>query len=352
MLPPVSINTDTSAHISHHNYQAAPLTTERVIQNSCLKQGEQCNSRFMGHLSWVEHEHVASLNGRIDFINKVTSYIADIIPLRDTPITLISLGSGGLLTESFIDEQLKNSGYKDLNWRVIDPDYQNSGYEQCRKEFKQRVNNNVRAFTTEQAYLNKSLGHYGLAENDKNNGATVILSIDPPTTLAEVSYDSDCMVLRGTSVEDASKANGIYLFVVSANYKEMLNQVPHALSEGSPPIAVNCALKCLINKQGNYEINVSPSETGRFINNGTKPYLDYLSKISNLAKNKIELSHVGKAFDKYIEKLNNRDRIGMKFFVSDYDISIVKLHDYFIDSNNKTLFASFDKNETSFKMNE
>ncbi|HHX8750048.1 TPA: hypothetical protein ACVPFL_002215 [Morganella morganii] len=352
MLPPVSINTDTSAHISHHNYQAAPLTPERVTRNSCLTQKDQCSSRSMGHLSWVEYEHVASLHDRIDFINKVTSYIADTIPLQDTPITLISLGSGGLLTESFIDEQLKNSGYKDLNWRVIDPNYQNNGYAQCRKEFKQRVNNNIRAFTTEQAYLNKSLGHYGLAENDKNHGATVILSIFPPTALAEISYDPDCMVLKGRSVEDVSKANGIYLFVVPPDYKEMLDKVPHVLSEEDQLIVLDCALKCSINKQGNYEINVSPSENGRFINNGTKPYLDSLSKMSNLTQKKIELSHVDKAFDKYIEELNNSDRIGMKFFVSDYDISIVKLHDYFIDSNNKTLFASFDKNETSFKMNE
>lgn len=352
MLPPVSINTDTSAHISHHNYQAAPLTTERVIQNSCLTQKDQCSSRSMGHLSWGEYEHLASLHDRIDFINKVTSYITDKIPLRDTPITLISLGSGGLLTESFIDEQLKNSGYKDLNWRVIDPDYQNNGYAQCRNEFKQRVNNNVMAFTTEQAYLNESPGHYGLAENDKNHGATVILSIFPPTVLPEISCDPDSMVLKGRSVEDVSEANGIYLFVVPPNYKEMLDQIPLVLSEGSQLIVLNCALKCLINKQGNYEINVSPSETGRFINNGTKPYLDSLSKTSNPTQKKIELSHIGNAFDKYIEKLNNRDQLGMKFFISDYDVSIAKLQDYFIESNNKTLFASFDKNETSLKMNE
>lgn len=80
---------------------------------------------------------------------------------------MISLGSGGLLTEYFINKSLKNSGYKDLNWRIIDPDYQNNGYEQCRKEFKDRVNGKVMAFTTEQTYLNKSLGHSGLADNDK-----------------------------------------------------------------------------------------------------------------------------------------------------------------------------------------
>lgn len=357
MIPSISTSTGTSVHISHQHYQASPLTTDRVIQNSYLKQNDPCNSRFIGHLSWVENEHVASLNGRIDFINKMTSSIVETIPLRDTPITFISLGSGGLLTEFFINEQLKNSGYKDLNWRVIDPNYQNNGYEQCRKEFKERVgNNNVMAFTTEQTYLKKSLGHSGLAQNDKNRGATVVLSIDPPTALSgsssEVSYNPDCMILKGRPVEDVSKANGIYLLVTKTNYKDMLHQIPHALSEGRQLVALDCGLKCSINNQGNCEVNFSPSETGSFINNGTKPYLDSLSKIANQVQKKIELSNVDKSFDKYIEKLNGSGQSGIKFFVSDYDTSIVKLHDYFIDTNKKTLFASFDKNEISFERKE
>lgn len=115
------------------------------------------------------------------------------MPLRDKPITLISLGSGGLLTESFINEKIKNSGYKDISWRIIEPDYQNNGYKLCREEVKKRVNDNIVAFTTEQKYLNKSLGHSVLAENDKNRGTVVVLAIDPPAILsaesAKVSHD-------------------------------------------------------------------------------------------------------------------------------------------------------------------
>lgn len=80
--------------------------------------------------------------------------------------------------------------------------------------------------------------------------------------------------------------------------------------------------------------------------------MDSLRKISDLAQKKIELSNVDKVFDKYIEKLNNSGQSGIKFFVSDYDTSIIKLHDYFIDSNNKILFASFDKNEISIERKE
>lgn len=64
----------------------------------------------------------------------------------------------------------------------------------------------------------------------------------------------------------------------------MLNQVPHALSEGGQVVALDCALKFSINKKGNYEVSFSPSETGSFMNNGTKPYLDSLSKFPGLSQ--------------------------------------------------------------------
>ncbi|MCU1801578.1 MULTISPECIES: hypothetical protein [Pectobacterium] len=82
----------------------------------------------MGDLSRIEDERGVSLNGRIDFINQVVSNVVNEMPSRDTPITFISLESGGLLTEFFIHDQLKKSGYDSLNWRVIDTGYQNDGY--------------------------------------------------------------------------------------------------------------------------------------------------------------------------------------------------------------------------------
>jgi len=43
---------------------------------------------------------------------------------------------------------------------------------------------------------------------------------------------------------------------------------------------------------------------------------------------------------------------GVKIFVSDYENSLSELNNFFIDSHNQTLFASFDKNEISFKRKE
>jgi len=200
MFPLIVTGASSSAYIPHHHdLQASPLTTDYVMRDSNLRDTDSgCDARLIGNLSWIENEQVASLNSRIDFINKMTSHILEKIPLRDTPITLISLGSGGLLTEYFIHQQLENSGYQDINWRIIDSDYQNGGYENTRKEFREKVNGNVRAFTAEQAYLNKPLaeGDKKLAGNDRNRGAAVILAINPPTILSSAESFDDSFMRR------------------------------------------------------------------------------------------------------------------------------------------------------------
>ncbi|MCW2484852.1 hypothetical protein J5069_02965 [Candidatus Symbiopectobacterium sp. NZEC127] len=352
MIPSVSIKPDTSVHVSHDDYQVSLLTADRVIQESQIKHDGLCSFRYKGRRSWFENENVASLNGRVNFINKVTSRIIESMPLRDKPITFISLGSAGLLTESFINEQLKNAGYKDISWRIIEVDYQSNGYEQCRKEFREHVNANVRAFTTEQAYLNKSHNHGMLAENDKNRGGVVILSIDPPTDLEKKSYDSDCMILKGRPVEDVKKANAIYFIFAPIVHKEMFCQVPQELSKGDKLVGLDCALKCSINKHGKPEFSYSQSEKGKYIYNGVKRLLDLHYENPDLAQRKIELSDVAEAFDKFIEIINIAGMTGIRFFVSDYDTSKLNLHNYFTNCNNETLFASFENNDISFERKE
>lgn len=352
MIPSVSIKPNNPVHVSHDDYQVNQLTVDRVIQESHMKHDGLRSFRYIGSRSWFENENIASLNGRVDFINKITSCMIESIPLRDKPITFISLGSAGLLTESFINEQLKTAGYKDISWRIIDVDYKSNGYEQCRKEFREQVNANVRAFTSEQAYLNKSLDHGMLAENDKNRGAIVILSINPPTDLENKNYPADYMILKGRPTEDVKKANAVYFIFTPNSHKEMFYQVPKELSKGKNLIGLDCALKCTINKHGKPELSYSPSEKGKIIYDGVKRLLDHRYENADQPQRKIELSDVDEVFDKYIKIINITGNTGIKFFVSDYETSQLNLHDYFTNGNNETLFSSFERNETSFGRKE
>ncbi len=357
MFPSITTCTETSSY-THHSYNlpAPPLTTNHIINNSYLeKTCFGCESRIMGNLSWVENDEVASLNSRIDFINRTVSTIIETMPSQETPITLVSLGSGGLLTEYFIHQQLKTSGYQDINWRIIDADYKNGGLEDSRKEFRATVAGKVKAFTAEQAYLNKSPEENGekLATSDKQRGAVVVLSINPPTILSsETAIDSSCISLRGSALQDASKANAIYLMAAVYSAKETVINGMNQMYSDIQIVTSDSLLKYSVNRQGNYEVSFSGSKPSTFIRNGAEVYLAALNQETHSENNKISLGDIDKALDKYISSLPAIGAYGMNIFVSDYDQSIIELNDFFTDSHNQILFASFDRNHTSFERKE
>ncbi|MBG6247136.1 MULTISPECIES: hypothetical protein [Symbiopectobacterium] len=229
----------------------------------------------MSHLSWFEDENIASCNSRIDFINQVASKIEQEMPSRNSPITLISLGSAGLLTEFFIHEQLKKSGYEDINWRVIDTEYKNDGFKQSLHEFNKQVNSNCKSFRTEQEYLSASSGNIELAESDKCKGNVVVLSINPPTELSKFSdgyNDPECLLVKGTTVEKAGDANEICLTIAGNDYKNELNKIPVVLSEPGQMVRLDSVLKYSINKSGGCEVSHSKSAKGIFMYIGVKPF--------------------------------------------------------------------------------
>jgi hypothetical protein len=352
VIPSTVKNRDLPTSAPQQDVKMAPLTVGDVLKMTRLEHGDPLNHRRMRHFSWVENE-CSSLKGRIDYINKTTSRIIESIPLRESPVTLVSLGSGGLLTEYFIHQQLKKAGYRQLYWRVIDLDYQNSGYEQCRKDFKiEAGNENVKAFTTEQAYFRKSIDHNFLSDNDKNQGAVVVLNVSPPRAITDSSstagYDSDCMLIRGRPIEEAEKANGIYLLMASPASKEDLLNVKKALSEGDSIVYLDCALNCSVNSSGKVVVIHSPSPTGRALNEGIKPYVDKLEGVANSVGRKIDLLNLNKSLEGFVDEMNSRGAFALKFLVSDYDTSLDKLREYFLDGNNPVIFATFDNNECSF----
>ncbi|MBG6247135.1 MULTISPECIES: hypothetical protein [Symbiopectobacterium] len=79
--------------------------------------------------------------------------------------------------------------------------------------------------------------------------------------------------------------------------------------------------------------------------------MDKLFRSAAAVKKGVKLGNIKKVFDMYIKSVSDK-MSGLSFFVSDYDVAIAKLHDYFIDGNKKVLFASFVKNEVSFERKE
>lgn len=349
MLPAISHATSPPRAIPFADPQLDPLTLRHVLRESYLEPGSTHNIRRMGELSWVENQRIASLETRITFINKMVNHVLEHLPMKDTALTFISLGAGGLLTERLIDYQLKKAGYQTIRWRLIDIDYQQQGYEEARRAFREKADNQALYFTTEQAYLNKSIGATALAEDDRQRGATLLLTLDPPTPLEHSVMDSPsykaCLLVRGRPIDDISKANGIYLLVAKQCHRERLERVQQALSQGNQMITSDCILKFTLGDFNQCAIQVSPSSTGQRFHRDVLPFIEMMHKVATLIGQKLNLRHVNKALDKYLASLDGLDYCGVKFYVSDYDTSRGKLEAYYRGGANPFLTGSLDRNE-------
>lgn len=355
MIPAITPTQGRESSINN-NARAMPLIKHRdILRDTHIDTLGPVNIRRMGNLSWIENTNIASLAARLEFIHQLTSHIVENIPVKNTPLTLISVGSGGLLTERYIEQQLKKSGYQDISWRMIDLDYQQDGFRDSRKEFRESINKNTLAFTTEQAYLNKTNGHSLQAIEDRNHSASIILAIDPPSALdgqaaLEQATMSDCMMIRGRPVDDIKKANCIYLLASQKEYQPSLHLVQQALAEGNQMIMLSCVLKCILDQHNDCKVTFSPSSTGQLLNQDSRPFLDSVHRIAEQSGQKLELPHLDKALGKYLTSLDNVGMAGTKFFVSDYDTSLIQLQQHFQAGNNATLFAAFEHNQTRFQI--
>lgn len=183
--------------------------------------------RFQDRLFWCEHEDVSSLHSRVSYINTLMNHIRQTMPNRDQPLTLISLGAGGLLMESFIHAQLQGNGYQDISWRVIDIEYGPDGTQRCLSHrdsleaFATLAAEKLAVYCSDQRYFNTFMGGNG-ATNDRGRGATVLLGIDPPTSssqaLGMVCFDPQSMSVKGRPVEDVTDANYFYLIACDPEY--------------------------------------------------------------------------------------------------------------------------------------
>lgn len=354
MIPSLSHATSTPRPIPHLHEPLEPLTLRQVLKESYIEPEVLQNVRRMGPFSWFESQNLASLGHRVEFINKVTSQVLETIPLKDTPITLVSLGSAGLLSERLIDHQLKKAGYQDIQWRMIDCDYQHTNYKEALNAFEEKVNPEVLSYMTEQDYLsatNPYAARYGASQAnfDRLRGATILLSIDPPTALDQSAISTanlvKYMTIRGRPMEDSSKANGIYLLISKDTQKSKLYKAYEGLLAGDKVVVSSCALKLELNAQNRCEIQHGQCDDGVQLNASVKPFINKMHDIARLLEQPISLEHVSKALDKYLAKIGKQGLIGRQFLVSDYDYSLKNLDAFLKDGAHPYLVGSLEKNE-------
>ncbi|MCW2485127.1 hypothetical protein J5069_04360 [Candidatus Symbiopectobacterium sp. NZEC127] len=357
MLPAVTSESIALLPLSSRARQHVALTPAAVMSQTHLRQHGQLIYRYQDALFWCEHEDVSSLHSRVNYLNKVVNHIRQTMPNRDQPLTLLSLGAGGLLMESFIHAQLQCNGYQDIHWRVIDIEYGPDGTQQCLSHrdsldaFAAITSGKLAVYGSDQHYFNTFWGGNG-ATSDRSRGATVLLAIDPPTSSSQVlgiaSLDPNSMSVKGRPVEDIADANCLYLIASEPEYKTQVHHAMAALARGDHMMTLGSILKCYVNKFGGCEVLSTQSPSSLMMKEACVPLLAQ-EKTTQASTSTLEmtLSDIRRAVERYVAAM--ADENGLYFAVccvSDYDVSLTRLRDYIVDNPHSSLLATLEMNAT------
>lgn len=361
MLPTVTPESIALLPLYSRERQHAALTPDAVMKQTHLRPHGHLVYRFQDRFFWCEHDDVSSLHSRVGYINKLVNHIRQTMPNRDQPLTLISLGAGGLLMESFIHMQLQGNGYQDINWRVIDVEYGPDGTQRCLSHsdsldaFGALTAGKLAVYASDQRYFNTFMGGSG-GTNDRGRGATVLLGIDPPTSSSQVlgttCFDPHSVLVKGRPVEDINDANCLYLIVCDSEYKAHVHHAMAALARGDRVVTLGCIIKCHVNKFGRCEVLSTQSPRSLMMKEACTSFLEQ-AKTAQASTSALEmtLSDIKRAVERYVAAMaDENDLYYAVCCVSDYDVSMTRLRDYISDSPYSSLLASLEMNATHIEM--
>ncbi|WP_440864168.1 hypothetical protein [Symbiopectobacterium purcellii] len=357
MLPAVTSESIALLPLYSRDRQQTALTPTSVINQTHLRPHGQLMYRFQDQLFWCEHDDVSSLNSRVSYLNAVVNHIRQTMPNRDQPLTLISLGAGGLLMESFIHKQLQGHGYQDINWRVIDIEYGPDGVHRCLSyrdsldDFAGLTAGKLAVYSSEQHYFTTGTGGNG-ATNDRDRWATVLLIIDPPTSssqaLGRACIDPQSMSVKGRPVEDIAAANCLYLIACDPEYKELVDHAMAMLARGDRIATLCSILKCHVNKFGRCEVLSTQAPRSLMMKEACIPLLEQAKTIqASTSAPEMTISDIKRAVERYVTAMADENNLYYSVCcVSDYDVSLARLRDYIIDSPHSSSLATLEINAT------
>lgn len=329
---------------------ALPPATARLVRSHVEAQTELRHTasvceRYQGELSWIEHAELSALGARVEFINRLCDHVIDAGVARDQPLTLVSLGSGGLLTEALIHDQLQAAGYTDIRWRTIDLSYRDDGGRAARRAFMERVNGKVAAFTTEQAYLNKVVEGERLALADRAAGTTIVLCINPPAwpdmlgALEPDATGEGAIGVRGGIVDDVTKANAVAMYI-GVTLKELRPALGRMCLR---TMWTNCLVRLYIDR-ATVMIDTAPGEIGHGLQRMIAPYVEQV--VNDTPKDEtIGLVHLDRAAAGLARACRALDHPTVRVQVSDYDVACTHLRRHFADGS-RMFFACMSHNRT------
>jgi len=324
----------------------------KVYSSLCI------NFRQWREMIWEEIPFQASTDARIGFIKELAYQISQVSPDKNKPIILISLGSGGLLTEYYIDRYLVREGYQDLRWRLIDPCYKEQEFLPCLGSFQLETGTDkVKAFFNEQDYLNVLTDGYEMAKEDRRLGMAVLLSIHGPKaedSLMPEQLPPGQMQFRFkyVGVEKMEEANSVFIFISDKAYKQLMDENIDKLAEAGESVNCDNCLRFSINYFGEIDITLCPSMLGEKLRHYFVTLLNDVSSnslLQGLTRHPDKLRHLHYWIKEKIAQLKKEDE-GVYLttcFASDYDVSLTNLLNHCCDGQ-ASLFAELNWNNARF----
>jgi hypothetical protein len=361
MFRPVSAAGSASASSARQppdpNRPPSPLTGRKLLampgfsfteNRHAGKADSQLRQVKINDLNFI-HCTAATQKNKVELINVVAARI-NALP-TDRPITIISLGSGGLLVEDLIFKQLSLAHQKQVRFRVIDPDYlkgrpQYQEYNAAIKSFK--ADKEAVKYVTSTTYLAAQLNGKRLAGSDQQEGPVIILAVNPPTQWGGDTTDTEeRLALRGIpySSESIDKANAILVELVTKS--EHLNAAAQNIERLKKGYILDChnsAMICSADQKGDFHFEVSPNFIAQFL-------FDY---VRGDIRRQIDAS--GDTQDPPLQRLhkavmsvvnNFKTPLGALGFsiMSGYDQSESELKEHFSLSKHPAIFASLRDNK-------
>ncbi|WP_413740021.1 hypothetical protein ACL2XQ_02150 [Sodalis sp. RH14] len=319
--------------------------------------------RFYHGMRWFEHADTASLSARIHFTRCLVDRIIAMDLPRQQPLTLISLGAGGLLAEYVISRLLTDKGFTHLRWRCIDVMYAHEDFADAIRVFRECTGSCIETFSTERAYLDPMAGAGAWAAGDRDDGAAIVLSMAPPAiamkdlTPSQEKQLAGQVCMRGHITEELEEANCVnIIFALNNNIDSYYQELTAVLKGSNKLIWLNCILKCSVNDQGHYDMVSSADTYADVIYNRLTTQLHQLWKSARLrtagapgdAVPVLSLSQIIIAAGLLRTRWPPLRVIHKLFLFNDYDIALSGLRAFFRDGSRSTLFASFENNTAEF----
>ncbi|TKI05118.1 hypothetical protein [Martelella alba] len=328
-----------------------PLTVDYLLGTTYTVQFRDLKARYANNMFWYEDSNHLTLESKVGFINRVLERIKEMLLFRELPITLISHGAPGFLTEYYIHRYLIQFGFTDVRWRFIDTVRQPLPVREDFRAFREKALAPTALLLADADYFGMSPPGNIQAGEDRLAGATIILSfhgalpglVKQPDL--EQTQASGGLLLRGRYSRHDHETNSICVFF--GDMEELASYIDYIrnprLTENA--VCFRTAAKFTV-WSNRFQIACSENENGHLLYNRLRDVMEKRHAQPENISAAVPGTDLSPMIDDIVEAiksltLSSRTPLYFRYFrFMDYDIYLTRLRAFFRDGTSPCLFAS------------